>query len=105
MAYGTEQTYDARQWEIIETKAQGIETFQAGDASVREIEDISSEAASAADMKGAASGNPLILESIKLRKEVRDLEAQERSHKRALHNTESLVRTVDNKNAYAYKPL
>lgn len=105
VAYGTEQTYDARQWEIIETKAQGIETFQAGDSSVREIEDISSEAASAADMKGAASGNPLILESIKLRKEVRDLESQARSHTRAMHAMESLIRSVENKSAYEYKHL
>lgn len=104
-AYGTQETYDSRQYEIIETKAQGIETFQAGDSDVREIDDIASESANSADMKAAASGNPLILESIKLRKEVRDLEAQEKSHKRAVHAMESLVRSVDNKSSYAYKRL
>lgn len=103
IAYGTQETYDSRQYEIIETKAQGIETFQAGDASVREIDDISSESASSADMKAAASGNPLILESIKLRKEVRDLEAQQKSHTRAAHTMESTVRSVDKKSAWEYR--
>lgn len=93
--YGTAETYDAKQWEIIQTKAEGIETFKAGDPTVREIDDISSEAANAADMKGAASGNPLILESIKLRKEIKDLEAQERSFTRARNRMESMVRSVE----------
>ncbi|MGO1000771.1 PLxRFG domain-containing protein [Lysobacter sp. CA196] len=95
LRYATKQTYDARQWEILESKAGGIESFRAGDASVREIEDVSSEAANAAEMKGSASGNPLILESVRLRSQVRNLEAQERSHKRSIHQLETIVRVFN----------
>ncbi len=101
--YSTGQTYDARQWEIIEVKARGIEDFRSGQKD--EIEDVTGEAASAADMKGAASGNPLILESIKLRKEVRELEAQERQHRSSLYAMEKLVREVENGTAWAYRNL
>lgn len=103
LRYATKQTYDARQWEILERKARGIESFRAGDASVREIEDVTSEAANAAEMKGSASGNPLILESVRLRSEVRNLEAQERSHKRSIHQLESLVRKFNAGDHYRYK--
>lgn len=103
--YGTGETYDAKQWEIIQTKAEGIEAFKAGDASVREIDDVSSEAANAADMKGAASGNPLILESIKLNKEVKDLVAQERSFTRSRNRMETLIRQVDAGTTWGHKSL
>ncbi|MEI2453866.1 PLxRFG domain-containing protein [Lysobacter firmicutimachus] len=102
LRYATKQTYDARQWEILERKARGIESFRAGDASVREIEDVTSEAANAAEMKGSASGNPLILESVRLRSEVRNLEAQERSHKRSIHQMEAVVRKFNAGNHYSY---
>lgn len=102
LRYATKQTYDARQWEILERKARGIESFRAGDASVREIEDVTSEAANAAEMKGSASGNPLILESVRLRSEVRNLEAQVRSHKRSIHQMETVVRKFNAGNHYSY---
>lgn len=102
LRYATKQTYDARQWEILERKARGIESFRAGDASVREIEDVTSEAANAAEMKGSASGNPLILESVRLRSEVRNLEAQERSHKRSIHQLEAVVRRFNAGDHYSY---
>lgn len=102
LRYATKQTYDARQWEILERKARGIESFRAGDAGVREIEDVTSEAANAAEMKGSASGNPLILESVRLRSEVRNLEAQERSHKRSIHQMEAVVRKFNAGNHYSY---
>jgi len=102
LRYATKQTYDARQWEILERKARGIESFRAGDASVREIEDVTSEAANAAEMKGSASGNPLILESVRLRSEVRNLEAQERSHKRSIHQLEAVVRRFNAGDHHSY---
>lgn len=102
LRYATKQTYDARQWEILERKAGGIESFRTGDASVREIEDVTSEAANAAEMKGSASGNPLILESVRLRSEVRNLEAQERSHKRSIHQLEGIVRQFNAGNDRRY---
>ncbi len=81
--YATQQTYDTRMWQLIEHKAAGIEQVRKADGSVFEIEDVGGEEANAADMKAAASGNPLILEEIKLRNEVKSLEAQQWAHQGA----------------------
>jgi hypothetical protein len=62
--YATNQTYDTRMWQLIEHKASGVEQLRKGDNNLREIEDISGEAANASEMKAAASGNPLILEEV-----------------------------------------
>jgi N12 class adenine-specific DNA methylase/GGDEF domain-containing protein/adenine-specific DNA methylase len=77
--YATEQTYDTRRWQLLEHKAAGIEQLRkyTGEA---EIEDVASEASNSADMKAAASGNPLILEETKLRTEVKRLQSLERAH-------------------------
>ncbi|MDP3334484.1 MAG: DEAD/DEAH box helicase family protein [Methylococcaceae bacterium] len=72
--YATEQTYDTRRWQILEHKARGIEQLRKYDGTINEIDDIEGEAANAADMKAAASGDPLILEETKCRNNVRRLE-------------------------------
>jgi N12 class adenine-specific DNA methylase len=77
--YGTELTYDARMWQIIEHKAAGIEGFKRADRSTRTMQDIAGEAANAADMKAATSGNPLIREEIELRGKLEKLLQQQRA--------------------------
>lgn len=77
--YGTELTYDARMWQIIEHKAAGIEGFKRADRSTRTMEDIAGEAANAADMKAATSGNPLIRDEIEMRGRLEKLLAQQRA--------------------------
>jgi N12 class adenine-specific DNA methylase len=71
--YATEKTYDARSWQIIQHKASGFEQFRRGQAGARKMEDIGGEAANAADMKAASSGNPMIAEEIKLRDRLKKL--------------------------------
>jgi len=78
--YATEQTYDTRRWQILEHKAHGIEQLRNYDGTLNEIDDIEGEAANAADMKAAASGDPLILEETKLRNDVRRLEQLQAGH-------------------------
>lgn len=78
--YATEQTYDTRRWQILEHKSRGIEQLRNYDGSVNEIDDIEGEAANAADMKAAASGDPLILEETQLRDDVRRLESLQAAH-------------------------
>lgn len=78
--YATEQTYDTRRWQILEHKSRGIEQLRNYDGSVNEIDDIEGEAANAADMKAAASGDPLILEETQLRNDVRRLESLQAAH-------------------------
>lgn len=83
--YATKQTYDARMWQTIEYKAAAIEQFRKGDLQQRVIEDVQSEAANAAEMKAAASGNPLILMEVKLASDLRKLEALSSQHQRSQH--------------------
>lgn len=83
--YATKQTYDARMWQTIEYKAAAIEQFRKGDLLQRVIDDVQSEAANAADMKAAASGNPLILMQVKLASDLRKLEALHSQHQRSQH--------------------
>lgn len=77
--YATEQTYDTRRWQLLEHKASGIEQLRkySGES---EIEDVATEASNSADMKAAASGNPLVLEETKLRTEVKRLQNLEKAH-------------------------
>lgn len=93
--YATKQTYDTRMWQIIEHKALGVEQLRKADETSRTIDDISGEAASAADMKAAASGNPLILDEIRLRNEVQSLEAQESNHMRSLFDMQRRIQQLE----------
>ncbi|AXF51455.1 DarB-like antirestriction [Erwinia phage Pavtok] len=80
--YATKQTLDSRMWQTIESKANFIEQVRKGNTGSREIEDIGGEAANAAEMKAASSGNPLILEEMTLRQKVRTLENERVAHDR-----------------------
>lgn len=86
MRYATEQTLDSRMWQIIETKAKFIEQIRKGDLNNREIEDVDGEAANAAEMKAASSGNPLILEENDLRTKIKKLEDSRIAHERTQHS-------------------
>lgn len=80
--YATKQTLDSRMWQTIEGKATFIEQVRKGDTGAREIEDVAGEAANAAEMKAASSGNPLILEEMALRQRIRTLENERTAHDR-----------------------
>jgi SNF2 family DNA or RNA helicase len=55
--YVTKDSFDAYNWQIIETKANYISQIMNGDSNVREMEDVDEAAMSAAEMKAAAAGN------------------------------------------------
>lgn len=93
--YATEMTYDARMWQTIEGKARFIEQLRNGDLSVRVIEDIAGQSASAAEMKAEASGNPLIMEEFKLRSELKKLEGLKKQHDRKQFSVESDMRRAE----------
>lgn len=84
--YATKQTYDSRMWQTIEFKAAGIEQFRKGDSQMRVIEDVAGEAANAAEMKAAATGNPLIFLQVQLSSELKKVEALYASFKRNQHS-------------------
>lgn len=89
--YATKQTYDARMWQTIEYKSAAIEQFRKGDVLQRSIEDIQSESANAAEMKAAASGNPLILLEVAYKAEVKKLEAQYNRFLKSRHGLEDRI--------------
>jgi len=89
LRYATKQSYDSRMWQTIEHKAGGIEQFRRGDILQRVIDDVAGEAANAAEMKAAATGNPLIFLQVKLSADLKKLEALHANHKRGHHAIES----------------
>src|SRR5205807_277009 len=78
--YVTEGSFDAYMWQTLETKARFIQQVMSGKASVREAEDLESGALSFAEIKAIASGNPLVVEKIKIDTEVRRLDMLRASH-------------------------
>lgn len=99
--YGTRQTYDTRMWQIIEHKAAGVEQLRKASDDMLEIDDVAGEAANSADMKAAASGNPLILDEIRLRNEVKSLEAQQFGHLQARVEMERKIKSYRQAPEYA----
>ncbi|MBD9539931.1 PLxRFG domain-containing protein [Ensifer sp. ENS04] len=95
LRYATKNTLDARTWQTIEAKARFIQQVRKGNLKTREIEDIAGEAANAAEMKAAASGNPLILEEMETRRRLRQLESQAIEHDREQHRVKSRIRSLD----------
>ena len=70
--YATNQTLDTRRWQIIERKATSIATLRLGDYEWgTTLADPTPEVANAAEMKAVSSGNPLILDEIKLRQKIK----------------------------------
>lgn len=78
--YATAQTYDTRRWQLLEHKASGLEQLRNYNGA-NEIDDVANEASNSADMKAAASGNPLILKETQLTTEVKKLRLLERAHR------------------------
>lgn len=90
--YATEKTYDSRMWQIIETKSKGIEQFRnAHKLGLNELEDFTMGSSNASEMKAEATGNPLIIEEVKLRAEIKNEEAKYKAfNKENYFNEENL---------------
>lgn len=93
--YATKNTLDSGLWEKIEAKARFIQQLKNGDVLDREVEDISGEEANAAEMKAASSGNPLILEEMQLKTEIKKIEAVKKNFKRSLHDREERIKSYE----------
>ncbi|EJB56472.1 hypothetical protein HPHPH30_1232 [Helicobacter pylori Hp H-30] len=90
--YATEKTYDSRMWQIIETKSKGIEQFRnAHKLGLNELEDFNMGSSNASEMKAEATSNPLIIEEVKLRAEIKSEEAKYKAfNKEHYFNEENL---------------
>jgi hypothetical protein len=72
--YVTEGSFDAYMWQTLETKARFIQQVMRGETSVRSAEDLESGALTYAEIKAIASGNPAVVQKIKIDTEVRKLD-------------------------------
>lgn len=103
--YAAKATLDSRMWQTIEGKARFIEQVRKGTEGSREIEDVAGEAANAAEMKAAASGNPLILEEMTLRQRVKKLENEERAHRQEQWSIKDRIKQNEKSIAFSEQSL
>ncbi|NTE96673.1 PLxRFG domain-containing protein [Agrobacterium tumefaciens] len=103
--YATKQTLDSRMWQTIEGKANFIEQVRKGSTGTREIEDVGGEAANAAEMKAASSGNPMILEEMSLRQKIRRLENERQGHDREQYRLRDSISSARRRIASAEREL
>jgi N12 class adenine-specific DNA methylase len=80
--YVVEQTFDAYNWQTVERKARFIGQITRGKLNLREIDDISDNAMSFAEVKALASGDPLILDHATAMAEVQRLQHSRRAWER-----------------------
>ena len=89
--YATERTYDSRMWQLIERKAGIVEQIRKADPNLREVDDVSGEAANAAEMKAAATGNPLLIEQVETQAQVQRLTSLKKSYDRRVYDAQAEI--------------
>ncbi len=98
--YVTEESFDAFMWQTLETKARFIAQVMNGETDLRRIEDLDGAALTYAEVKAIASGNPLVIEKVRIDAEVARLsrlhcehqETQFKLRTRVRHLTDELPR-------------
>jgi hypothetical protein len=84
--YVTEGSFDAYMWQTLETKARFIQQVMAGQTSVRAAEDLEASTLTYAEIKAIASGNPAVMEKVKVDTEVRKLDQLRSAHINQQHS-------------------
>ena len=92
--YVTEGSFDAYMWQTLETKAHFIQQVMRGQTSVRSAEDLESGALTYAEIKAIASGNPAVVEKIKIDTEVRKLDQLRAVHANQQHHIRWEIRDL-----------
>ncbi|RPF67438.1 helicase [Helicobacter pylori] len=104
--YATEKTYDSRMWQIIETKSKGIEQFRnAHKLGLNELEDFNMGSSNASEMKAEATGNPLIIEEVKLRAGIKNEEAKYKAFNKENYFNEENLKNNSSKLDYLKQEL
>ena len=78
--YVTEGSFDAYMWQTLETKARFIQQVMNGGTTVRSAEDLEGGALTYAEIKAIASGNPAVMEKVKVDTEIRKLDQLRSAH-------------------------
>ena len=93
--YATERTYDSRLWQLLERKAVVVEQIRKTDCTLREVDDVVGQAANAAEMKAAATGEPLIMEQVELEHGIKRMEALKRAHTNRLYDADRALKWIE----------
>lgn len=80
----TENTFDTYIFSLLEGKAAGFAPVVRGDYNLREVDDLSGAALSFQEAKAASSGNPMVVEKIKIGGEIRKLNSLSIAHQKAI---------------------
>lgn len=96
LRYATKETYDTRRWKIIQDKARIVSQIRKAGRDTRAVQDIADEAANAAEMKAAASGNPLIMEEVEIRQKIRKMQAERDGHYASIIAAKQRLSTLKN---------
>ena len=78
--YVTEGSFDAYMWQTLETKARFIQQVMNGSTTVRTAEDLDGGALTYAEIKAIASGNPAVMEKVRVDTEIRKLDQLRSAH-------------------------
>jgi N12 class adenine-specific DNA methylase len=92
--YVTEGSFDAYMWQTLETKARFIQQVMNGSVTVRQAEDLEGGALTYAEIKAIASGNPAVMEKVRVDTEIRKLDQLRSSHINQQHNIRWQVRCL-----------
>jgi N12 class adenine-specific DNA methylase len=92
--YVTEGSFDAYMWQTLETKARFINQVMNGSVTVRQAEDLEGGALTYAEIKAIASGNPAVMEKVRVDTEIRRLDQLRASHVNQQHNIRWQVRSL-----------
>jgi len=92
--YVTEGSFDAYMWQTLETKARFIQQVMNGQTSVRSAEDLDGGALTYAEIKAIASGNPAVMEKVKVDTEIRKLDQLRAAHLNQQHRIRLQLRSL-----------
>ena len=95
--YVTEGSFDAYMWQTLETKARFIQQVMSGQPSVRTAEDLEGGALTYAEIKAIASGNPAVMEKVKIEIEIRKLDQLRAVHLNQQHSIRWQLRNLPEK--------
>jgi hypothetical protein len=92
--YVTEGSFDAYMWQTLETKARFIQQVMNGSTTVRSAEDLEGGALTYAEIKAIASGNPAVMEKVRVDTEIRKLDQLRSAHINQQHTIRWEVRKL-----------
>ena len=103
--YVIKDSFDANMWEKLKNKASIIAQAMSDNTNLRVVEDADIATLSYAEIEGAATGNPLIKDQLKLNNEVTKYSHASTEFNRKIHTAETQLQTLPEKVAKAEETI